>query len=41
MTRVDGRILGNDAAGEVTQKILNTYWDLHTRSELNTEINYK
>jgi branched-chain amino acid aminotransferase len=41
VTRVDGRILGNDAAGEVTQKILNTYWDLHTRSELNTEINYK
>jgi branched-chain amino acid aminotransferase len=41
VTRVDGRILGNDAAGEVTQKILDTYWDLHTRSDLNTDIIYK
>ena len=41
VTRIDGRILGNDAAGEVTQKILDTYWDFHKRTDLNTEIIYK
>jgi branched-chain amino acid aminotransferase len=41
VTRVNGRILGNDAAGEVTQKILATYWDFHKRPDLNTEIVYK
>ena len=41
VTRVDDQILGNDAAGEVTQKILDTYWDFHKRTDLNTEIIYK
>ena len=41
VTRVDGRILGNDAASEVTQKILYAYWDFHKRTDLNTEIIYK
>ena len=41
VTRVDGRILSNDAAGEVAQKILDTYWDFHKRPDLNTEIIYK
>ena len=27
--------------GEVTQKILDTYWDFHKRTDLNTEIIYK
>jgi len=33
--------LGNDAPGEITQKIMTTYWDFHTRPDLNTEIIYK
>ena len=41
VTRVNDRILGNDAPGEVTQKILGTYWDFHKRPDLNTEIIYK
>lgn len=41
VTRVNGRILGNDAAGEVTQTILATYWDFHKRPNLNTDIIYK
>jgi len=41
VTRVNERILGNDAPGEITQKILTTYWDFHTRTDLNTEIIYK
>ena len=41
VTRVNERILGNDAPGEITQKILTTYWDFHTRPDLNTEIIYK
>ena len=41
VTRVDDQILGNDAAGELTQKILYTYCDFHKRTDLNTEIIYK
>ena len=41
VTRVNERILGNDAPGEITQQILTTYWDFHTRPDLNTEIMYK
>ena len=41
VTRVNERILGNDAPGEITQQILTTYWDFHTRPDLNTEIIYK
>ena len=41
VTRVNERFLGNDAPGEITQQILTTYWDFHTRPDLNTEIIYK
>jgi len=41
VTRVNERILGNDAPGEITQQILTTYWDFHTRPDFNTEIIYK
>jgi branched-chain amino acid aminotransferase len=41
VTRVNGQILGNDAPGAVTQKILDTYWDFHKRPDLNTDIIYK
>ena len=38
---VNDRILGNDAPGAVTHKILDTYWDFHKRPDLNTDIIYK
>ena len=41
VTRVNGRILGNDAAGVVTQKILDIYWDFHKRPNFKTDIIYK
>ena len=41
VTRVNERILGNGAPGEITRKILTTYWDFHTRPDLNTGIIYK
>ena len=41
VTRVNDRILGNDAPGAVTHKILDTYWDFHKRPDLNTDIIYK
>ena len=34
VTRVNGRILGNDVIGPTTVKILQTYWDWHTRQDL-------
>ena len=41
VTRVNGRILGNDAAGAITAQILQTYWDWHTRDDLSVKVDYK
>ena len=41
VTRVNGRILGNDSAGPITAKVLETYWAWHGRADLNTKVNYK
>jgi len=41
VTRVDGRILGNDAPGSVTKNIIETYWAWHKRADLITEIEYE
>ena len=41
VTRVNKRILGNDAPGPLAQKITETYWDWHERSELTEVIDYK
>ena len=41
VTRVNERILGNDAPGPLTAKILKTYWDWHQRDDLNTPIQYR
>ena len=40
VTRVNGRILGNDAIGPFTAKILHTYWDWHKREDLALKIRY-
>ncbi len=41
VTRVNKRILGNDARGPIAQKITQTYWDWHERETLTEVINYK
>ena len=41
VTRVNGRILGNDSAGPITAKVLETYWAWHGRADLNTKVDYK
>ena len=41
VTRLNGRILGNDSAGPITAKVLETYWAWHGRADLNTKVNYK
>ena len=40
VTRVNGRIFGNDAIGPFTTKILHTYWDWHKREDLALKIRY-
>ena len=40
VTRVNGRIFGNDAIGPFTEKILHTYWDWHKREDLALKIRY-
>ncbi len=40
VTRVNGRILGNDVAGPVTAQVLETYWAWHQRADLNTTVDY-
>ena len=40
VTRVNGRIFGNDTIGPLTAKILNTYWDWHKREDLALKIRY-
>ena len=40
VTRVNGRILGNDVIGPTTVKILQTYWDWHTRQDLTLKVCY-
>ena len=40
VTRVDGRILGNDAPGKITKDIIAAYWKWHERSDLSLPINY-
>ena len=41
VTRVNKRILGNDAPGPLAQEITRSYWDWHERSELTEAIDYK
>ncbi|MED7678900.1 branched-chain amino acid--2-keto-4-methylthiobutyrate aminotransferase [Rhodobacteraceae bacterium IMCC15231] len=40
VTRVNGRIFGNDTIGPLTAKIINTYWDWHKREDLALKIRY-
>ena len=40
VTRVNGRIFGNDTIGPLTAKIINTYWDWHKREDLALNIRY-
>jgi branched-chain amino acid aminotransferase len=40
VTRVNGRILGNDAPGPIAASIMQTYWDWHKRPDLINPINY-
>jgi len=40
VTRVNGRILGNDVIGPTTAKILQTYWDWHRREDLALKVHY-
>ena len=40
VTRVDGRVLGNDAPGKITNDIIATYWKWHERSDLSIPIKY-
>ncbi len=40
VTRINQRILGNDAPGPIGSKITQTYWDWHKRAELITPITY-
>ena len=39
--QVDERILGNDAMGPLTTKILQIYWDLHGCAALSLKVPYK
>ncbi|MDJ0614623.1 MAG: aminotransferase class IV [Rhizobiaceae bacterium] len=41
VTRVNERILGNDAPGSLTKQIIHTYWDWHKRAELNEPVDYQ
>lgn len=41
VTRINGRILGNDTPGPIAERITETYWNWHTRAELITPIKYK
>lgn len=41
VTRVNTRILGNDAAGAISAQIIKTYWDWHRRADLNLKVSYK
>ncbi len=40
VTRVNNRILCNDAPGPIAEKITQTYWDWHNREELTEAIQY-
>lgn len=40
VTRINGRILGNDAPGPTATAITETYWDWHKREDLITAIKY-
>ena len=40
VTRVNGRIMGNDVIGPTTAKILQTYWDWHRREDLALKVHY-
>ncbi len=40
VTRVNQRILGNNVPGPVTQRIIQSYWDWHSRSALISPIDY-
>lgn len=40
VTRVNSRILGNDSVGEITQQVIDAYWQWHERPELVSEIDY-
>ncbi len=41
VTRVNKRILGNDTTGAITERIIETYWDWHTRTDLSLKVTYK
>jgi branched-chain amino acid aminotransferase len=41
VTRVNGRIFGNDVIGPTTAKILQTYWDWHKWKDLAVKVCYK
>jgi branched-chain amino acid aminotransferase len=41
VTRVNERILCNDAPGPMSEKITQTYWDWHERGALTEAIDYK
>lgn len=40
VTRINNSILGNDAIGPITAKILQTYWDWHVRGSLTEKVTY-
>ena len=40
VTRVNKTILGNDAVGPITARLLKTYWDWHNRDDLTEKITY-
>ena len=40
VTRVNGRILGNDIIGPISEKILQTYWEWHRREDLSLKVVY-
>ena len=41
VTRINTRILGNDAPGPIAQEITKTYWDWHIRADLVTPIQFE
>jgi branched-chain amino acid aminotransferase len=41
VTRVNGRIMGNDVAGPITAAVLAAYWEWHKRAALRTPIIYR
>lgn len=41
VTRINARILGNDAPGPIAENITNTYWDCHKRADLITPIKFE